>query len=116
MSNNPAPIPKGAVFFAQQILNRFQLDKASSIDFIEKAIAAAVHDQQDINRAQEIVGCTLCGLILYRYACAQERFGSSCPKCRGPMAARDVLQAKRIGELEEQLRALEKAHSPTPSV
>lgn len=107
MSNNPLPIPKGVVFFAQQILNRFRLEKATSIDFIEKAIAAAVRDQQDIEHARETVGCTSCGILLCRYACIQERFGTTCPKCRNPMAARDVLQGKRIAELESRIKELE---------
>src|SRR4051812_43468761 len=108
MSNNTGPIPKGAVFFAHQVLDRFKLEKASSIGFIEKAIIAAVRDQQEIDRARETVGCTTCGLIFCRYACIQEQFGASCPKCKNPVASMEVIQAKRIGELEEKIKELQK--------
>jgi len=52
MSNNTGPIPKGAIFFACQILNRFKLEKASSIEFIEKVIRAAVQEQQEVDHAR----------------------------------------------------------------
>ncbi|HLY11307.1 MAG TPA: hypothetical protein VKW04_18540 [Planctomycetota bacterium] len=120
MSNNSGPIPKGAVFFAHQIVDRFRLEKASSIGFIETAIVAALRDQEDIRHARELVGCATCGILLSRYACILERFGTSCPKCRNPMAARDVLHLKRIAELEDQVKRLEgravsAGSSPAPS-
>ncbi|HLY09933.1 MAG TPA: hypothetical protein VKW04_11565 [Planctomycetota bacterium] len=107
MVNPSEAIPTGAVFFAHQIVERFHLDRASSIDFIQKAIAAALRDQEDMNRSRELVGCTRCGMILSRYACVQERFGTCCPQCRTPMTAREVLHQRRIAELEERLKQLD---------
>jgi len=107
MFTTPGPVPTGAVFFANQIVDHFGLHRESSIDFIQKAIVAALRDQETTNRSREVLACARCGLLLARYACLVERFGACCPQCRGPMAAPDILYLKRIAELEERLRRLD---------
>jgi hypothetical protein len=114
MFTSPGPIPKGAVFFAYQIADRFGLNRTTAIDFIQKAIVAALRDQETTQRARELVACAQCGILLSRYACVLERFGTCCPQCRNPMAAPDILYLKRIAELEEKLRRFEGDKDSSP--
>jgi hypothetical protein len=106
------PVPKGAVFFAYQIADRFGLCRDASIDFIQKAIVAALRDQETTHRAKELLACSPCGLLLSRYACVLDRFGACCPQCRAPMAAPDILYLRRIAQLEEKIRRLERDREP----
>lgn len=120
MFSSPGPVPMGAVFFANQIVDHFGLHRESSVDFIQKAIVAALRDQETTNRSREMLACARCGILLARYACLMERFGACCPQCRGPMAAPDILYLKRIAQLEEKLHRLEgrpddAGESETPS-
>ncbi len=107
MFTSPGPVPMGAVFFANQIVDHFGLHRESALDFIQKAIVAALRDQEATNRSREMLACAPCGLLLARYACLVERFGACCPQCRGPMAAPDILYLKKIAQLEEKLHRLE---------
>lgn len=108
MSNNgAAPIPQGAVHFAQRIVDRFRLEKASAIGFIEQTIRDAIEEARYVEREREMIGCHACGTIQARYQTIREEFGHSCPACRGPMRALDVLDRMKIVELEEKLKSLE---------
>jgi hypothetical protein len=107
MFTTPGPIPKGAVFFAYQIADRFGLCREASVDFIQKAIVAALREQEDAHHSRELLACAQCGILLSRYACILDRFGTCCPQCRTPMAAPDILYMKRITELEDKIRRLE---------
>lgn len=108
MSNNGvAPIPKGPVHFAQRVVDRFRLEKASAIGFIEQAIRDAIEEARDLERARELIGCHACGTIQSRYQTIREEFGNYCPTCRGPMRSLDVLDRMKIAELEEKIKSLE---------
>lgn len=107
MSNNgTAPIPKGAVHFAQRIVDRFRLEKASAIGFIEQAIRDAIEEARNLEHEREMIGCHACGTIQARYQTIREEFGNMCPACRGPLRSLDVLARMKIAELEEKIRSL----------
>lgn len=106
MSNNSAPIPRGAVHFADLIVRHFQLQKGSAIGFVEKAIRDAIDEAHDVEHERELIGCKTCGTIQARYQTIREQFGNFCPACRGPMRSLDVLGREKITELEEKIKAL----------
>lgn len=104
MSNNNCYTPKSLSHFAMKIVDKFRLNKACSIGFIESVLQAAADEEKKTQHELEELMCVPCNYLMLRFHTVREEFRDCCPGCRQPMLPLAMVDRKRVLELEAKLK------------